>query len=142
MAKFVTARSSIKISDQEGNSFNVRGLSLTDISQLASLHRSAVDQVLDRFAELDPEALTMDDIAKGTSSALVSLIEQVPLLLAHLIALGADDLENVEDYSELPIGVQMDAASEIGSLTIRSMHGPERLIALVATIAKTKPKTI
>jgi hypothetical protein len=142
MANFAFARSTIKVSEHEGNSFAVRGLSMNDISRLATLHRPIVEDLLERYVGLDPEALTAEDISAGSAKVIVGLLEQVPAFLAHVIALGADDVEAFEEYSTLPMGVQLDALSEIGSLTVAGVGGQSKVRGLVANIAKSKSRPV
>lgn len=141
MAKFTLKKSLVKVTDKEGNAFEVRGLSPNDIKQLLDVHKPIMDQLFRRFADRDATALTSEEIADSASQVAMSMLEQAPALVAHLIALAADDTENFDDYTLLPVGVQVDAVTEIGRLTFETAGGSKKLLDLVKGLLLASPRS-
>lgn len=134
MAKFTLKKALIKVTDDEG--FEVRGLSLNDISQLISLNKSIMEELFLRYAGGNLEELSSEDIAGRSAEAAMGVLEQAPGMIAHLIALGAEDPEGFDDYVTLPVGVQLEAASEIGRLTFEMSGGSKKFLGLVQALMK------
>lgn len=146
MAKFTLKRSTIKVTDDENNSFQVRGLSPNDIVQLLDIHRPIMEKMFEQFSGTNPELLMVEtkateDIAAAASHMAIGMIEQAPSLVAHVIALAADDVSSYDDYVLLPMGVQIDAIGEIGKLTFESAGGPKKLWDLAAGILQAKARS-
>lgn len=131
MAKFTLKKSLIKVTDDEGNSFSVRGLSPNDIAQLLSLHKPVMEQLFKQYVDRDPEAITSDDIANTAADMAMAMLEQAPALVAHTIALAADNVEDYEEYVKLPIGLQVEALAEIGRLSFETAGGAKKFLDLV-----------
>jgi len=131
MAKFTLKKVLIKVTEDEGNAFEVRGLSPNDISQLLMLHKPVMEQLFIKYAAQDPEKLNADDIAGSASEIAMSMLEQAPALVAHAIALAADDTDNFKEYTALPVGVQLGAIADIGRLTFETAGGSKKLLDLV-----------
>ena len=123
MAKFTLKKTLVKVTEDEGNSFAIRGLSVKDIAQIMQLYASVFHGVVDKFSNGNPETMTPDDVAVAGSELAVLLVERSPELVAHIIALAADDLESSDEYARLPIGVQIEALSAIAIATVLSDGG-------------------
>lgn len=142
MAKFTLKKTVIKVTEDEGNSFEVRGLSPNDIAQLLMLHRPVMEQMFNRYAGGSADAMTAEDIAVAASEIAVGMLEQAPALVAHLIVLAADDVDNLKEYAQLSMGIQIDAVIEIGRLTFETAGGPKKLLDLVRSLMQAKTRSV
>lgn len=130
MAKFSLKKSLIKVTEDVGNSFAIRGLSVNDVAQLLQLYGSDFHGVVGKFSNGDPEKMTPDEIAAAGSELAIVMIQRSPAFVSHLIAQAADDLESADEYARLPIGVQIEALSAIALETFGSSGGFEKFFAL------------
>lgn len=143
MAKFTLKKALIKVTEDEGNAFAVRGLSPNDIAQLLSLHKPVMEEVFNQYAvKANLENMTEDGVATLAAEAAMSMVEQVPALVAHLICLAADDIDELEEYARLPIGVQLEAVTEIGRLTFEMAGGAKKLLDLVKPMLAAKARSV
>ena len=143
MAKFTLKKALIKVTEDEGNAFEVRGLAPKDISQLMSLHKPVMEEIFNQYAaKANMGEMTEDGVATLAAEAAVNMVEQVPGLVAHLICLAADDTEELEEYARLPIGVQLEAVTEIGRLTFEMAGGAKKLLDLVKPMLVAKARSV
>ncbi len=138
MAKFTLKKSLIKVTEEEGNSFEVRGLSFNDVTQLLSLHRPAMEGLFKQYIEQNPESFSIEDVSERATEVAAGMLGHAPALAAHVIALGADDVDSFDDYAMLPMGIQLDAISDIGALTLESAGGAKKFMALLASLITAK----
>ncbi|MDR3474323.1 MAG: hypothetical protein P4M09_21950 [Devosia sp.] len=124
MPKFTLKTYRIPTSDQEF--FEVRGLSFNDVTQLVMLHRETIERIFATFSGRDPNSISEAD----ASDVILSMIDSAPALVAHIVALGADDLANFDEYVKLPMGAQVEAIEKIGELTFATGGGPKKLFGL------------
>lgn len=124
MAKFTLKTAKVEVADNEF--LSVRGLSLNDITQLILLHREAIEGVFTSFSGRDPQSITEDDAA----NVAMNMIESAPALVAHIIALAADDVDAYDDYVALPLGTSVEALEKIGGLTFANGGGPKKIMGL------------
>ncbi|AIU37952.1 tail length tape measure protein [Chivirus chi] len=117
---------------KKAGSFNVRGLSFHDISKIIRVHYHDLDGLFDLYQKTAGEDLT----AIATGRFAVSLVSDAPGLVAHVIALAADEEAELEKVQTLPLLVQFDALKKIAGLTfsdveevkkdVRSGNGADR----------------
>ena len=122
----------------EGGDFELRGVSLPDISNAIMEHREAVDRVADILrnqAEMS-DAASMIDI-------LIDVIRESPYLAAFLICSCADEPDAYSAAFHLPLAVQVEALRAIGDLTFSDADALKKLIAdvrgLLAGIRPPRP---
>lgn len=142
MAKFTLKKAVIRVTEDEGNSFEVRGLSPNDITQLLMLHRPVMEQLFNQYAARDADSLTVEEIADSGAEIAMGMLEQAPALVAHVIALAADDVDAFDDYTVLPVGIQVDAISEIGRMTFETAGGAKKLLDLVRGLMQAKARSV
>lgn len=133
MAKFTLRTAKVEI--EGGVGFDVRGLSPNDVVQLVSLHRPVLEGLFDRFSGRDAESITQEE----TFEVAMNMAEQAPALVAHIIALAADDVASYEDYLDLPVGIQVDAIEKIGAITFASSGGPKKILGQVIKAMQARP---
>lgn len=142
MAKFTLKKAVIKVTEDEGNFFEIRGLSPNDIAQMLMLHRPVMEQMFNQYAARNPETMTVDDVALAASEVAISMLEKAPALVAQMIVLAADDIDEYDEYVKLPVGVQIDAVVEIGRLTFEMAGGPKKLLGLVTSLMQAKARPV
>lgn len=120
----------IKFRDGE---FNVRGLTPADITQLVRVHYEAASKAFDRFAGRDPNSLSLDD----AGAMATDLFTEAPALVAHAIALAADEPDQFDKAMMLPLDVQVIAIEQIAILTFRAEGGVKNFGETVLRIVKT-----
>ncbi len=113
-------------------SFEVRGLSFTDLSSLVRAHYHDLEQLFDLYAkDAGDGQLTNLAIARYATS----LISEAPALVSHIIALAADEPEMVNQASRLPLLAQTDALQKIGTLTFEEIGGVKKMLAQLSQLA-------
>jgi hypothetical protein len=118
----------VKVIDADGEEIaEVRGLSPNDFFELYNLHKPVMEQAYSRFAEVDAQYVTEQDFRDMAGEA----IQHAPALLAHVIAIGADDRENFDEILKMPVGDQIECVTKIMELTFTSGFGPKKLLALI-----------
>ena len=108
----------------EGGEFELRGVSLPDISAAITEHREAVDRVADILrnrAETDDFGSMID--------ILIDVIRESPYLAAFLICSCADEPDAYSAAFHLPLAVQVEALRAIGDLTFSDADALKKLIA-------------
>lgn len=131
MSKFTLKTAPIRIDEEQ--EFFVGPLSFNHIVLLADAHRNALETAFDRFSGRDPQTITENEAV----DAVMSILREVPPLAAHIVALGADDERNWQDYMRLPAGVQLNAIIKIGEMTFASDGGPKKFVDLVLNAVRT-----
>lgn len=113
-------------------SFDVRGISFEDISRLVQRHGPVCVMVYQQFVEskvkfgLRPEVL---------GQLLTMAMEKFPDAVSEMIALAADDVEQIAKVRKLPVGVQIDAIYKIIGLTFTSEADVKKLVEIVTRMA-------
>jgi len=122
----------------EGGEFELRGVSLPDISNAIMEHREAVDRVADilRSRADVTDFNSMIDI-------LIDVIRESPYLAAFLICSCADEPDAYSAAFHLPLAVQVEALRAIGDMTFQDAEALKKLIAdvkgLLAGIRPPRP---
>lgn len=118
----------------------LRGLSVNDLKTLINIHR-------DVAAVLFAKVLGSTD--QGVAGALdnidniaLMVIDEFPHVLADFIAIGADDLDNAEDYLNVPVMVQFEAIGAICRLTFGEDEALKKLLATVTKLMAGFNKTV
>ena len=122
----------------EGGEFELRGVSLPDISNAIMEHREAVDRVADilRSRTEANDAASMIDI-------LIDVIRESPYLAAFLICSCADEPDAYSAAFHLPLAVQVEALRAIGDMTFQDAEALKKLIADVkGLLAGIRPPSL
>ena len=121
----------------EGGEFELRGVSLPDISAAIMEHREAVDRVAEILRRTRADDLTT------TVEVLIDVIRESPYLSAFLICSCADEPDAYSAAFHLPLTVQIEALRAIGELTFSDAEALKKLIAdvkgLLAGIRPPRP---
>jgi hypothetical protein len=107
----------------EGGEFELRGVSLPDISAAIMEHREAVDRVAEILRRTNADDLTT------TVEILIDVIRESPYLAAFLICSCADEPDAYSAAFHLPLTVQIEALRTIGELTFSDAEALKKLIA-------------
>lgn len=107
----------------EGGEFELRGVSLPDISAAIMEHREAVDRVAEILRRTHADDLTT------TIDVLIDVIRESPYLSAFLICSCADEPDAYSAAFHLPLTVQIEALRAIGELTFSDAEALKKLIA-------------
>jgi hypothetical protein len=122
-------RSKRETVDFPGGSFEVRGISLPDVALLISLHEYAINQIVEivqsKAEMFGSENETM--VREAVTELVSSLIRESPILVANLIAICADEEDQMDAAGKLPITVQIDALTKISSLSFKDMASLKKL---------------
>jgi len=108
----------------EGGEFELRGVSLPDISAAIIEHREAVDRV----ADILRSRVEMNDTA-SMIDILIDVIRESPYLAAFLICSCADEPNAYSAAFHLPLAVQVEALRAIGDMTFQDAEALKKLIA-------------
>ena len=121
----------------------VRGLSLNDITELMSVNVESLEALFAQFKDRTAETIEVDEI----TTIGVGLIKSMPVLMAQIIAAGADAYEGYDPaavdldgdplpnpmdiITAMPMGIQLACLEKIGELTFAAGGGPKKVFALV-----------
>jgi len=111
--------------------FDVRGLSFLDLSSLLRTHHNDLENLFDLYEKEAGQDISNIAMAKYATA----LIKDAPGLVAHLIALAADEPEMVNQVHRLPLLSQVDALRAIGKLTFEEVGGVKKLMGMIAELA-------
>lgn len=121
----------LPVPGDEEVSFDVRGVSLPDLSALMQKHARAITALYSKYAKGDA------DFEKGLESDVAAaLIAEVPALVASIIAQVSDGVMDDETAARLPLPVQTDALVSIGELTFSGEGALEKFMAAAVRIAE------
>ena len=104
--------------------FEVRGLSFQDISKIVRVHYDDLEGLFDIYETHGGSDLSY--VAMGKFA--MGLINDAPGLVAHIIALAADDEANLEKAQRLPLTAQIDALKAIGRLTFSDVEDIKKML--------------
>lgn len=121
-----------RIEFAEDNFIEVRGLGLADVSQLVDVHAQTAVEIFNKFTGRDSEAFTVDDMATVAQQLLIKF----PGVVAHTIALAADEPNQIDVISKLPVGAQVEALETIGQLTFEMQGGLGNFVETVTRLAR------
>lgn len=120
-------------------SFEVRGLSIMDISSLLRVHMNDLEAL---FTMYEQEAAGMSFGNVALARYATRLISDAPGLVAHIIALACDEPEQVNNASRLPMIAQIEALKKIGTLTFEEVGGVKKLVEQMAElVSQVRPES-
>lgn len=147
LSNYQIPRTTIPLGNE--NNMAVRGLNLEDISFLVQVHKNDVDSVVSLFQGKIGKDKTPEGVAKvvqkNGSELIVELIQRFPLLIANVICVAADEPEQWENASKLPMPVQVEAVLAIATHTFNDVDGFKKFVgnvgAVLQSVAKQNPQT-
>lgn len=114
-----------KIEIPGGVSFEVRALSLSDLSAIIRIHRDATEEIV--------AVLGKHSEAGGSIEAMINtvmtMIAEAPALLATVIAYASDEPDAMDAARDLPLTVSVEALNTIGALTFSDIATLKKMIA-------------
>lgn len=115
--------------DKDGNdtTMTVRGLGLADVSKIIRVHYNDLGALFDIYEQSAGGDLSAIAAGKFTTQ----LIVDAPGLIAHVIALAADEEGAIEIAQRLPMMVQYEALKAIGGLTFSDIEDVKKMFAQV-----------
>lgn len=129
------------------SNFTVHGLTLDIVMDLMSKgHRPEMEKAIDTI-----RLAVGDDFDKGVDTAdvlgaLACIVQQVPEMVAKVIAGAADEPDMWSAVRKLPIDVQLDALMKIGKLTFDGEDSIKKfvtnLIEMMVAIRKSATPAI
>ena len=121
-------KKSIRINDDA--SFEVRGLSLPDITSIIDSHGPIISKFFDKYSgNLDSEQSDEELQVMGKI-----LSEAAPELMCSIIAIAADEPDAHEQIMKLPFTIQIEALEAVGKLTFESSGGAKKAFEMVAKV--------
>lgn len=106
-------------------SISVRGLSLVDVSSLMRTHLSDLESVIELY-EKSAQTEGLSSIALGKFA--IALVKDAPGLVAHMIALAADEPSMAEKAARIKMLDQIKLIKAIGALTFEEVGGVKKLM--------------
>lgn len=109
----------------------VHGLSFIDISAIIKTHFDDLDGLFDIYEK--HSGADFSNIAMGRYA--VGLVKEAPGLVAHIIALAADEPDLVDVAGKLPLLTQVEALQAIGKLTFEEIGGVKKMMENLRDLA-------
>lgn len=122
LADFVPEWQVVKYNGEEG--FRVRGLSLADLSALVRSNLPDLETAFATYQDAQKAGASMDAL-------VLKLISDAPVMAAHVIALGAGEIDSAEQAKQLPFPVQVDALIKTLNLTFVAVGGSKNFYAML-----------
>lgn len=119
LADYVVERKAVPF---KGGSFDVRGLSLDDVTVLMREHLSDLDQIFELYASTTSQEVLVGETARYA----IKLVQEAPGLVANVIALASDEPHQADRARTLSIPVQVDALEKIFLLTFEEAGGAKK----------------
>jgi hypothetical protein len=123
-----------------GGTFAVRAISLPDVAILIDAHEMAITSI---FEKVQNRKQIIDDhgedeavLQRIVADMLTELIRESPILIANLIAVCADEPDQMERASRLPVTVQFEALTKIAKLTFTDLASVKKLAADVTAMIR------
>lgn len=123
-----------------GNSIEVRGLGMEDVSFLVSVHSDDMDAVVEMFRPKSSGPITPDSIVKKAQEddgMIAGLLQTFPLLAANIIAVACDEPDQLSTARRLPLPKQTEALIEIARLTFEDAEGFKKFVGNVAAVLRS-----
>ena len=121
-----------------GGSFNVRAISLPDVAVLIDAHEYAITSIFEKVQNRREvfESADEDGMATVIADLLTELVRESPILISNLICICADEGDQMEAASKLPITVQLEALTKIAKLTFTDLASIKKLAADVMAMVR------
>lgn len=132
LADFTPNRETVTL--KQGVDISVRGLSLNDISQILHTHLNDLAGVLDIY-EKSKGSLTQ----AGLFDFILQLVTDAPALVAHAIAIAADEPQFVDKAQLIGLQKQMELIQVIGRLTVEDFGEAKKLAAGLQAVVQNLP---
>lgn len=144
LKNFAQARAVIKFQSADGEqSFNLRGLAANDVLAIIYENKSVIEDIVTLAEQSGVTKKLHDD--KALIEFMGTVAVRAPYIVASVIAHAADEPDEWENASKLPMPVQTEALIEIARLTFNDKAGFERFVgnvkAAVASVLKRTPQT-
>jgi hypothetical protein len=124
-----------------GGSVDVRGIGLDDVAVLMNLYLRDIDALFNLYDENVDEGSKMAAMAQFA----IVLCREAPALVGHLIALAADEPDQIDKARRLSLPAQVEILKAIFELTFEEAGGSrkffESLGMLLRTLAPAAQKT-
>lgn len=114
-----------------GGEFAVRGLSTDDLVKLIDKHRPVMERVFNDLTKPD-----LDLSGSEAKEIGLGVLKEAPSFMAFVIALAADEPDNVKTALKLPLDVQISAIEAIGRLTFETEGGLKNVLAVVTRMLR------
>lgn len=120
-----------------GGDFNVRAISLTDISVIIEAHEYQIDRIYQKVQTKTGQQIT----AELVGDVFMDTIREAPVLVSHIIAIAADERDANGDLllnvaGSLPMTVQVEALQAIGELTFTDLASVKKFGADVMKLIR------
>lgn len=113
--------------------FTVRGISFEDITRLVLKHGPVCVLIYSKFTEAKSEAGLKPETL---GHLLTTVLTEFPEAVGELIAIAADERDQVAKVMKLPVGVQFDAIEKIIRLTFTGEADVKKLVEIVTRMAE------
>jgi hypothetical protein len=106
--------------ETNGGSFDVKGLSLSDVSILVNEHLPDMEAVFDLFSN----SLSLNDLQMRAVAS--SIVATAPGLAANIIAIAAGEYSAAPTAATLPAPLQINIIQKVGDLTFSEVGGVKK----------------
>lgn len=123
----------------KGNKLAVRAFGFEDIQSLLINRSGLIVQALDLFGEHGMNAASASD--EEVRSFALQLVAKVPDLVAEVIALAADEADQVDNARRLPAPVQLEALIAVYELTFSEPDSVGKFFGHLTDLMTLIPKS-
>lgn len=109
-----------------GGSVTVRGLTPSEVAELIKSFKDDAIKIYTLIKSMDIDSLKTDN---DFFARMISVVSDVPNLVAKLIAVAADEPDEYEHVKKLPLALQFDIICKIGEMTFTVDGDLKKLLA-------------
>lgn len=118
--------------NRKDHEFNVRGLTLIDLSYLVGEHIVDIDAALELYKSSKDTMFSRASI----DALILMLCRDAPGLVAEVISVAADERDLKAQYAKLPFSVSALALAEILRMTLEEQGGLKNLSATLVNLLR------
>lgn len=110
-----------------GVTFEVRALSLSDLSAIVRIHRDATEAIVEQLGRHAEVGISVEVMVE----TVITMIAEAPPMMATVIAFASDEPDQIAQARDLPLAVSVDALNRVGELTFTDIASLKKTIASV-----------
>lgn len=117
----------------DGDSMEVRSISLPDVAVLITAHEYTISslamKVMNRRELFEQPDRKPEELSEIMQDLIMEVLKDSPILAGNIIALCADEPEEMHTAAHLPLPIQIEALSVIADLTFKDPAAIKKLVA-------------
>jgi len=121
-----------------GGSTEIRGISLSDVAMLIDSHEGVINSIVQkiRVGFFENDAVDDEAMSQLMIDTALEVIRESPIFVANLIAICADEPDQIEVAMKLPLNTTIEAVIAIGEISFTDLASIKKFIASVKVLIR------